>query len=695
MSAQPAPPRPHLWWLIGAGCLLAWHASAGPHLYDAGELVAAAFGLGGAHAPGQPLHALAGHAATLIPLGPLPYRLALLSVITSVAAAHMAGRLAGAVVERAGLADRPAARWVPDAAALATLLSQPVMRQAGRVEVYGLAVLLALAALDAILRWGAGGPGAGRALRVAGLYAGLAGSVHPPTALATVAAGAAVLLVARRDVLRRPRALGFAATMCVLGLLTYAYLPVRARAGAAMWGEPTTWSGFVDYVTAAAYRQNLGGGERSLLEHGYHGLAYVAWASGLLPVLGLGLLWHARRHGTAEQRRAVAATLVAVPATCVAAMIIGIDEEIPDMVAYAAAPVALLIAAGAAGLVCASPAGRRATVATAALLALAANGPALPHLLEAVDQDVPALESLAGALVDTPPPRSLVVVRSDFVAAAWMMARETDGARPDVALLVSGLATSSWHWRSLARHPAFDGTPARAEGADLHWQYTHGAMRLAIGKVAIAIGPDAPVDGPGTVAGPYRLLPASGVVTDAVCERCTGERVARYIGDDSAAGPGGDRGGALAVLRDYEASRARRLLARGRTALGLTSIRRAVRGIPEDERRLLDGVAATQRRATPPTVEEPGTFMLTREEAVRLSAALLWSVGEEGRASALLAGQLDRGEPRALLQLGWLRHFDGDDAGAREALAAFVSTAPELQAETSPLSEALRAGATE
>ena len=53
-------------------CVAPMTLAAGPHLYDAGELVAAAWTLGASHPPGQPLHALLAHVLTWLPLGPIP-----------------------------------------------------------------------------------------------------------------------------------------------------------------------------------------------------------------------------------------------------------------------------------------------------------------------------------------------------------------------------------------------------------------------------------------------------------------------------------------------------------------------------------------------------------------------------------------------------------------------------------------------
>ncbi len=690
-AAPPRPLGPHAGWLVVAAAAIAWHAAAGAHVFDAGELVQAGFQLGGSHPPGQPLHALLAKAATLVPLGPVPWRMAWVSAAGAVAAAWLAGRITGLLLEQLDVRRGALARLAPDATALAVLLSGPVLRQAARVEVYGIALSLTLLSLYALLRWaGPEGPERGRALRVAALAAGLAAAVHPPHALAAVAVGLGLLLARRRDVLRSPRALGWAALGFVAAVLfSYSFLPGRAAAGAPMWGDPSTPGGLWDYVTARAYQQNLGSVDGSITTHLGSGLRYVAVASGLVPLAGVALL-AARAHRSDPARAAIVAAAVSV----LAAWVIPIDEAIPDAVAYAGAPVALAIAAGAAGLAFAAARAETAAArwgAGLAIAALALNPPALFSVRRVVSQDAPALETLAGALADTPPPRALVVVRGDFEGAAWMMAQGVDGARPDVAVFVPGLATSSWHWRSLTHHPLYDGRPIRGRGRDTRSAYVDGALSHAAGSVPLALGPML-LHGTGSLAGPYRIVWARAAADPGpVWRGAVGERLMSTVARDAAAGPEGDAGTLGAVIRHHQVSHAERLYVRGGTRAALADVRRAMRGLPHEERVLLSDAPVTARRPLPPIVQSPTSFLTTPDEALRAGAAMLFAAGAEDRATELLARQLERGDPAAALQLGWLRLSAGDREGAREAARAVLAEAPALAEEARRLDAAARA----
>src|SRR5262249_37721799 len=166
---------------------------------------------------------------------------------------------------------------------------------------------------------------------------------------------------------------------------------------------------------------------------------------------------------------------------------------------------------------------------------------------------------MGGILVDTAPPKSLVVVETDYSAGAWMMAQTIDGARPDVALLVSGLSTSSWHWKALARHPLFHHRPTLRDGSlsttgrDLWNAYVDAAVRRGSGKVAILSEGDEPLHGLGVVAGPYLLAAFTETQTgESRCAACVAERLARHVGTEAFDGPAGDHDAAHAVFRHYE-----------------------------------------------------------------------------------------------------------------------------------------------
>lgn len=678
MDAAPQPRQP-LWLVVPAGVLL-WHAASGPNVWDSGELVAAAAALGGSHPPGQPLHALLGHAATLLPVGPMPLRVALLSVAGQVCAAWLLWALTTRLLAALAVTDGLVARWAPHGAAMALLLAPPVLRSSTRVEVYGLALALTLAALHELVAW-AEGHSAG--LRRGALLAGLAAAVHPPHGLAAVLFGAAVLVVHRRAALPRLKRLGWATSFCVLGLMVYALLPSRAIAGAPMWGDPTTSAGFVDYITAQAYRQNLGT-DSSWLTNAADVASYTVFAAGLVAGLGALVLAARARHLPEAARRLVWVLLIALPAALVSACLQPLEVANADNVAYAAPAVALLILAGVLGFALAAR-GRGRGLALAGIALLASNPAGAIAAPEAIAVDAPALETLAATLVDTPAPRAFVLLETDFPAASWMMAREVDGARPDVAFFVTGLATSSWHWRTLAEHPAFDGEPVRGEGPTTRSAYVAGALTVAARAVEIAAEPDAPVGGRGAVAGPYLLLSAAHAGRR-VADESSAEQLERELGRGLASTAPDD---AAAILRRHGIQRARRLARRGLFGPSFEALRRALPFLPSDERALI--AAPPDARMTQPAVlvRDPNAMLPSRQDTLREVVIEMSAAGAHRGAFALLERQAGRGDARATLQLGWLELRGGRPVRARAALEAFIARAPDLAPEGEELRAAL------
>jgi hypothetical protein len=675
---------------------LAWHGVAGPHLFDTGELVAAAWTLGGSHAPGQPLYSVLGHAAMLLPIGPLEWRASVLSAAGAVAAAWCAGRLAGMMVEAWSRHRGPLERFTPDAVALATLLSPPLLRQATRPEVYAPTLALALAAILCLWRWASDGGRARAHLRRAALLAGLVTALHPPHALALVAAGIVLLALHDARLLRRPGALAGVVSFGVLGLAAHLLLPVRAAAGAPMWGDPTSLAGFFDYVSARAYRMNLGGEELGTGRGAAQVLWYAARATGPVPLLGLLLLAGlAARTPPGATRRAMLGAMAIVPVTMLAAALQPLEERNPDNVAYFALPVALAVAAGAVGLLLflRARASRSATVAAAALLAaLAVHPTALARAPAAVRADAPALHALGALLTQAPPPRALTIVETDFVATTWWAARATEGARPDVALFATGLATSSWHWRTLEAHPAFDGVPVRGPGSDARSALVRGAvLRAQEAGAPIASEPDAPVEARGEVSGPY-LLASLATEPPPPQRRSMAERLAPHLDREIARSRDGDHGAVGNVLRHHQVARVRRLLQRGHFAEGFPSLARALHFAPPHLRTAVRSARGPWKAPVPPAVKAPDAYLTARGDLVRQAACWLFAAGSAHTALALLEWQAEQGDPRALLQLAWVHTAGGHGDGARASLDAFVQAAPALAVEADTLRTHLEAG---
>lgn len=209
---------------------------------DAGELATAAATLGVAHPPGYPLYCLLGKLFSLLPVGEVAFRLALMSAFFG---ALTATALAALLLQLA--------RSWPAALAVAFGFSflRDVWAYSVVVEVYTLNTFLLATALLLASLWDASR--SWRTLQLLAFTVGLSLTNHL-TMLA--AAGPLVLFVVirgRRSVFRL-KPLAVAAAAFVVGLGPYGYLPLAARSNPSInWGDPSTFDRFLDHVTRRQY----------------------------------------------------------------------------------------------------------------------------------------------------------------------------------------------------------------------------------------------------------------------------------------------------------------------------------------------------------------------------------------------------------------------------------------------------------
>lgn len=670
--------------LTVAAVVLACRVAAGPQLYDSGELAAAALQLGGSHPPGQPLHALLAHVFLWLPLGPIPLRFGLLSLGCALGAAWLASVICGRVCELLGISAGPLKHATQAATLTGVLSALPMLRQTLRIEVYTLALLLFLCSVSQLLAWSR--EARSSQLRAAAMFAGLAALVHPPQALAAALVGVSYGALQPRRLLASPRIVIGALISGLFPLLALVYLPLRARAGASMWGDPLTLRGFWAYVSGQAFIGNIVAQDRIELLRDYG--QYLLQVTAGVPFIGA--LLSLRYAVAAPERRSLYGLVAACPLTLLAACLQPLEPRNPDNVAYLAPTLALAIIAGAAGFARLAAAAKPAQLVAALALGLTALPPAsargLGDLLRA---DVPALEALTALFVESPPPRALVLVTTDFAAATWMMARSVEGARPDIALFVRGLATSSWHWTQLRAHPAFDGRPHATRGKDSHDRFARGAILSALPRISVVLERELPGVHASTIKGPYLLLDPLQTQQLPVTEGAAGERRVELIAREARLGPPGDSGAAAAVVRDFLCLRSLRLFQLGEYARALASVRLALWELPANERALVRPGAVTSVPILPIIVDDPHSYLISKEDAVRQAAALLWGLSDRSAASTLLEHQLQREDPLALLQLAHLQASAGQRDSALRTLTALTPLLPAPQHDVSQLRESL------
>lgn len=234
----------------------AYLATASAHAYwlDGGEFVAAAVDLDIAHPPGHPLAALLGRLFAYLPFGPIPFRVALTQAACAAIATGFFVRAFDTTVRALGVLDGRVSLALAVAGAWLFAGSPGVWLQAVRPEVYALQTMLLAIALERIVHLEASWPTHDiKPLYVASLAFGLGLANHHFMGLLVLPAFAPTL--ARVFRARGGRSLLLAGLAVGIGLLAYAYLPVRASTSPPIdLGHPTSFDRFFWVVSARAYQ---------------------------------------------------------------------------------------------------------------------------------------------------------------------------------------------------------------------------------------------------------------------------------------------------------------------------------------------------------------------------------------------------------------------------------------------------------
>jgi hypothetical protein len=229
-------------------------ASAHDGWLDSAEFVAASVNLGIAHPPGHPLAAILGKLLTLVPIGPLPWRVAMLGALSAAIAAGALFRAIETTVRSAGIASASISLPLAVGATWLAACAHGFWLQAVRPEVYAIQAALICVAIERIVHLEAAWPTLDvRPLFVAALCVGLALANHHFLAFLLFPALAPTLARVLRA--HGPRPLFIAGGALLAGLATYVYLPLRAaRAPVPNLGVPTDLDRLVWVVSARAYQ---------------------------------------------------------------------------------------------------------------------------------------------------------------------------------------------------------------------------------------------------------------------------------------------------------------------------------------------------------------------------------------------------------------------------------------------------------
>ena len=411
---------------------------------DTPELILAAVTLGVPHPPGYPLYTLLGHCFSLLPLGPVPFRLSLMAAVCGAAAVAFvyftALRLTGN-------------RLASAAAALVLTLTPLFWRWSIVAEVFSLNNALAAALVYFLATWHEQ-PERTRMLAAAALTAGL-GVANQQT---IVLLGPAVLFVLwrrRTRLIANPRTIALCAAAFAIGLLPYAYLPWAAgRRPMWNWGDPTSPANFLAVIT----RRYFGAGQLSSSPDFQGGLALDRLAAlagslgilaGVLSLAGLATAWRRRRWFFWFTLAAFGFTGPIFAAYANLDVTAGLTRFVFER--FSLLPLVTLAPILAFGIVGAASLAPTRSAAIPGIVVSIAAAMALANY-QAIDQSANHIaRRYAEDVFTSLDPHAILLMNGDEVILPLVYLQQVEHYRPDVALVVFPFLSSDWYLPQLRR----------------------------------------------------------------------------------------------------------------------------------------------------------------------------------------------------------------------------------------------------
>ncbi len=420
-------------------------ASSHGYWLDAGEFVAASVELGISHPPGQPLASLVGRLFCMLPLGPASLRVAFASATMAACAAALLFCAIRTVLCSMRVSE-PMAVVLSVGSTWFVAGSYGWWFQAVRPEVYALQAALTCLMLERTMALEAQWPTLDvRALLTAALAMGLALANHH--FLAVLMLPALMPTAARVMRARGLRPVALAAALGLLGLVAYAYLPLRGAAEPLPnLGAPTTASRMLWVVSAQAFQKNTGSGVPQPLTERYADVAaqLVENLHIFCPLALLGLYAMFRTPGV---RRLAWVCLLALVVPIAARAWLGFVRSNPDALGYllpafaaiavasAAFVGALVRAATGVGTKASGPWARRLSMGVAAVVLVLGLAQTHNSAAKASLKGFTATDDLDDSLRRTLPPRAVVLAHAPQTVFLYWGGQGEDGLRPDVTLV--------------------------------------------------------------------------------------------------------------------------------------------------------------------------------------------------------------------------------------------------------------------
>jgi len=414
-------------WLVVPAVFVVYLLTLSPTvgLIDSGELAAGCYLLNILHPTGYPLYTMLGRLVSLVPVGMVVNRVAVLSALLAAGGVGLLLLLG----LRLGVS-----RTVAGASALFLGLSFPVWAVAVDVEVYSLTLVLVVLLWLAVESAERGG-----AVLVMAYLAGLALTNHMSAASAVLGAAVTVILAYRRELARRIPVL---VLLFLLGVSPYLFLVLRARAGPLLaWGNPATLNRFIWHVTGKQYQVWMFS-ESSAQTMRNAGRGALLLARSFLYVFVPFVLYGTVR--LFRQRRSLAVGLAVSAVTCFA---YAVNYSIPDIESYYLPCLVALAVFGMAGLD-----GLAQRVGSWRHAAWLAGTAALLLNFRAAGKqgDYVAYDHAVSTLASAGENATIITDWWDVYSPVFYL-QHVEHERPDVCFIDKELLRRSWYFNYLAR----------------------------------------------------------------------------------------------------------------------------------------------------------------------------------------------------------------------------------------------------
>lgn len=225
--------------------------------FDTGELITAGFFLGNSHPPGQHIYAQISNLFLFLPIGSIPWRITLISIISGTLTILILLLLSSMVINSLELSKTLFESYYPVIIIVLITIYPPIFSQIIRVEVYALGTLI----LFGLLYLAFSEISLEKKLLLGNFIGIIALGIHLQIAIAGIVLFFLTILIYNFCELKKMKlkVLIYILLGVIPSFLSFLYLPIRATKSEFSWGLPYNLYNFLRLITFKEYSMNITG----------------------------------------------------------------------------------------------------------------------------------------------------------------------------------------------------------------------------------------------------------------------------------------------------------------------------------------------------------------------------------------------------------------------------------------------------